>query len=170
MTRVVVIGPYPPSGDPCADVALREVREHRAGGRDVVVVSPDPSAARVCARPESIRGAMRIARVLAGADIVVWVGVDPRPHRDLPPWRSWPHRRLSRALEGVRDVRFVSSEPGDNPRAGSAGNANAFLDLRRLRAGAPTYLRTALAWRRRRRRAPASPSVPDRAQDGQERR
>jgi hypothetical protein len=168
VTRVVVIGPYPPSGDPRADIALREVREQRAGGHDVIVVSPDPSAARMCARPESIWGATRIARVLAGADIVVWFGVDPRQDRDRAPWRWWPHRRLSRALDGVRDVRFMSSERGDNPRAGGAGNANAFLDLRRLRAGAPTYLRTVLAGRRRRRRAPASPNVPDRAQDGQE--
>ena len=77
MSRAVVVGPYPPTAEPAGAISLAEARALRAAGHDVLVISPEPSAARVTAAPSTRRGARRIARLVQGADVVVWIGPNP---------------------------------------------------------------------------------------------
>jgi hypothetical protein len=92
------------------------------------VISPEPSAARLSAAPSTRRGARRIARVIEGADVVIWVGADPPPV-------------VARALGEVADVRVVTAPVA----ASSSPDLAEQIEL--VRAGGPTFLRT----RRRRR-------------------
>ena len=124
MTRVVVVGPYPPAADPVADTVLATVRDLRAAGATVVVASPRPSAAPLTADPTTRTGAARLAPVVAGADRVVW----------FAPPAARPHRRLRRRLDGVELTVHPVAAPGPSG-PGLAGRA------RRLRAGAPTWVR-----------------------------
>lgn len=71
MTRAVVVGPYPPTADPLGDATLARVRELRAEGYVVEVVSPAPSAAHHHFRTDTVRGRWRLGRVTRGADRVV---------------------------------------------------------------------------------------------------
>jgi hypothetical protein len=130
VSRAVVVGPYPPTADPAGAITLAEVRALRAAGHDVLVISPEPSAARVDADPATPRGARRIARLVRGADIVVWVGREPAGV-------------VVRALRDVPEVRTrATASTGPDPRR--------LADrLRLARAGAPTFVRT--QWIRRRR-------------------
>jgi hypothetical protein len=122
VSRAVVVGPYPPTADPAGAITLAEVRALRAHGHDVLVVSPEPSAARVDASPDSRRGARRIARLVRGADIVVWVG-------------ATPPATIEAALRDVPEVRrHAASPPGAEPLS-----VPDRLEL--LRAGTPTFLR-----------------------------
>ena len=73
MKRALVVGPYPPTADPLGDVTLARVRELRAQGYDVEVVSPAPSAARRHFRTDTMWGTWRLGRVARGADVVVMV-------------------------------------------------------------------------------------------------
>lgn len=68
MTRVVVAAPYPNSPGPEAAATLSLVRRLVAAGDDVTVISPTPSAAHHHADPGGPRGAVRLARLAAGAD------------------------------------------------------------------------------------------------------
>lgn len=68
MTRVVVAGPYPNSPGPEAAATLSLVRRLVAAGDDVTVISPTPSAAHHHADPGGPRGAVRLARLAAGAE------------------------------------------------------------------------------------------------------
>lgn len=68
MTRVVVAAPYPNSPGPEAAATLSLVRRLAAAGEDVTVISPTPSAAHHHADPGGPRGALRLARLAAGAD------------------------------------------------------------------------------------------------------
>ena len=129
MSRAVVVGPYPPTADPAGAISLDEVRALRAAGHDVVVISPEPSAARVTAPPYTRRGARRIAQLVRGADVVVWVGADPPAS-------------VARALGSVADVRIVAA-PVATP---SARDLAEQMEL--VRAGGPTFVRSL---RRRRR-------------------
>jgi hypothetical protein len=140
MTRVVVIGPYPPTDDPAGDAVLETVRRLRADGATVTVVSPTPSAAPEHGDARRWAGARRIARVVRGADRVVWFateGATPAP----------PLRRALARVASV-DCRLVGTGP--HPTAeGPDGSVSA--RARWLRAGLPTYLRTLRArWSRRR--------------------
>ena len=123
MSRAVVVGPYPPTGDPAGAVALAEVRALRAAGHDVLVISPEPSAARVTASPTTRRGARRIAQLVRAADLVVWVGPQPTGVVD-------------RALRAVPEVRVHTATPVTSPphRGGER--------LQLARAGAPTFVRS----------------------------
>lgn len=124
MIRVVVVGPYPPAADPVADAVLATVCDLRAAGATVVVASPRPSAAPLTADPTTRTGAARLAPVVAGADRVVW----------FAPPGARPHRRLARALARV--------EVAAHPVAAPAPRGPGFGDrVRRLRAGAPTWVR-----------------------------
>jgi hypothetical protein len=123
MSRAVVVGPYPPTSDPAASITLAEVRALRAAGHDVLVISPEPSAARVDAAPGTRRGARRIAHLVRGADLVVWIGSDPPD-------------AVTRALRDVPDVRTHASDP----RAVPLPNVTERIEL--LRSGAPTFLRS----------------------------
>ena len=122
MSRAVVVGPYPPTGDPIGEITLAEVRALRADGHDVLVISPEPSAARVYASPHARRGARRIARLLRGADIVVWVG-------------AAPPGVIERALRDVPDSRTRSATPMRRRPPGLAER------MQLLRAGSPTFVR-----------------------------
>lgn len=131
MTRVVVLGPYPPSADPAADAVLAGVRDLRTGGTDVDVVAPLPSAAPVTADPTTWRGAWRIARLVRSADRVVWYApADARP--------AFPLRRVLAAGRTL-ERRAVPAPPSGRDRPGPARH------LRRARAGAPTLARTVLS-------------------------
>jgi hypothetical protein len=133
----VVIGPYPPSPDPAADAVLATVRALRAAGDTVTVVSSEPSAAPVHGDPSRPVGAARAARVVRGADRVVWYAPDG----------VTAARPLRRALATVATVerRRLPARPDDEPTRRSWG-----ARVRRVRAGAPTFVRTAA---RRLRRA-----------------
>ena len=125
----MVVGPYPPTADPAGAVTLAQVRALRADGHDVLVISPEPSAARVNAAPHTRRGARRIAHLVRDAEIVVWVGAPPP---DV----------VARALRAVPDVRRHDAPPLVIEPPGVAER----VEL--LRAGAPTLLRS-LRLRRR---------------------
>ena len=123
MTRAIVVGPYPPAADATAATTLTEVRSLRAAGRDVVVVSPEPSAARVTAAPDTRRGARIIARLVRGADVVVWIGPEPPD-------------AVARALRRVPDVRMIV-------RASQRADALSVVErVELLRAGLPTFVRS----------------------------
>lgn len=73
--RVVVAGPYPTMPGPEAAATFALVRRLVDDGEDVTVVSPAPSAAHHYADPGGPRGALRLARLAAGADRL-WVRLD----------------------------------------------------------------------------------------------
>lgn len=68
--RVVVFGEYPPFRTPAAEATLATVRALLEAGREIEVVSPRPSAAHHHADPGSPRGAIRLARIVGGAEFV----------------------------------------------------------------------------------------------------
>ena len=68
--RVVVFGEYPPFPTPGAAATLATVRSLLAAGREIEVVSPQPSAAHHHADPGNPRGAARLARLVGGAELV----------------------------------------------------------------------------------------------------
>ena len=136
MTRVVVLGPYPPASDPAADVVLDAVRALRADGHTVTVVSTEPSAAPAWGDPTRASGARRVARALRGADRVIWFASDAAA-------AAGPAAPLRRALgtAAVVERRAIATVPV--PSRSWADRAA------RLRAGAPTYSRTVLGRVRR---------------------
>ena len=69
--RAVVFGPYPPTPGPASGATLGEVRRLLAGGVDVRVVSPTPSAAHHDADLRRPVGTVRFAREAVGADRLV---------------------------------------------------------------------------------------------------
>jgi len=145
VTRAVVIGPFPPTADPRGDAVLADVRARRGAGVEVDVVSPYPSAAKYHARPDSVTGAIRIARATRGADVVV---VYPFHARHGVAATLAPHvlgRALARAGR-VEHVAGVDAGPVP-PRRPTVAMA-----VRRLGAGLPTFVRTRRRVRLRRRR------------------
>jgi hypothetical protein len=68
--RVVVFGEYPPFPTPGAAATLATVRDLLAAGREVEVVSPQPSAAHHHADPGNPKGAAKLARLVGGAELV----------------------------------------------------------------------------------------------------
>jgi hypothetical protein len=68
--RVVVYGEYPPFPTPGAAATLATVRDLLAAGREIEVVSPQPSAAHHHADPGNPKGAVRLARLVGGAELV----------------------------------------------------------------------------------------------------
>jgi hypothetical protein len=68
--RVVVFGEDPPFPTPGAAATLATVRNLLAAGREIEVVSPQPSAAHHHADPGNPRGAARLARIVGGAELV----------------------------------------------------------------------------------------------------
>ena len=69
MTRVVIYGEYPPAAGPAVEATLASVRAHLAGGADVEVVSPRPSAAHHFADLSTVRGVAQLRRLAAGAEL-----------------------------------------------------------------------------------------------------
>ncbi|MFA5882740.1 MAG: hypothetical protein WDA60_02715 [Acidimicrobiia bacterium] len=131
MTRVVVIGPYPPTADPAGDAVLALVRELRAGGDTVEVVSPVPSAAPHHGDPATWAGASRVARAVRGADRVVWFGAPDEGAVASP---------LRRALATVPRVEHRPGPTGT--REAPTGDRGWTVRLARARAGGPTFVRT----------------------------
>jgi len=123
VSRAVVVGPYPPTADPAGATTLAEVRALRAVGHDVLVISPEPSAARVTASPSTWRGARRIVRLVRDADVVIWVG-------------GAPPEVIARALRDVPDVRTHAAAPRAPSEPGFADR----VEL--VRAGGPTFVRS----------------------------
>ena len=68
MSRVVVAGPYPTMPGPESAATFSLVRRLVAAGEDVMVISPQPSAAHHHADPGGPRGAARLAQLVRGAD------------------------------------------------------------------------------------------------------
>ena len=71
--RVVIFGEYAPFPGPAAEVTLAAVRRFLAEGRTIEVVSPRPSAAHHHADPGNPRGAAKLARLVAGAELHAWL-------------------------------------------------------------------------------------------------
>jgi len=69
--RILMVSPYPPAHDGLANYAVQEVRELRAGGHDVEVLSPGPSAAHHHLDLKGPRGALALGRRLRGYDRVI---------------------------------------------------------------------------------------------------
>ena len=140
MTRVVVLGPYPPAANPAADTVLDAVRALRAGGLRVTVVSLEPSAAPAWGDPTRRAGARRVARAVRDAECVVWFTPDGA--------RPAPVARRALARVGVVERRAIAPHPA---------TATSWTGrVRRLRAGTPTWVRTrwpGRAWLRPARRS-----------------
>jgi hypothetical protein len=68
--KVVVYGEYPPFRTPGAVATMATVRNLLAAGREIEVVSPQPSAAHHHADPGNPRGAARLARLVGGAELI----------------------------------------------------------------------------------------------------
>ena len=128
MSRVVVIGPYPPTADPAGDAVLAFVREQRAAGAVVEVVSPEPSAALHHGDPATRIGATRVARAVRGADRVVWFAAPGGTAAAAP---------LRRALATVPRVEQRRLPAPAVARRAGWGDRTA-----RVRAGGPTFVRT----------------------------
>ncbi|HET9773131.1 MAG TPA: hypothetical protein VFS16_19720, partial [Acidimicrobiia bacterium] len=69
MSRVLIYGEYPPTPGPAAEATLAAVRARLAGGAEVEVVSPRPSAAHHHADLATVRGAALLARLAPGRDL-----------------------------------------------------------------------------------------------------
>lgn len=69
-SRVVVFGEYPPFSTPGAVATLATVRSLLEAGREIEVVSPQPSAAHHHADPGNPIGAVRLARIVGRAELV----------------------------------------------------------------------------------------------------
>lgn len=68
--KVVVYGEYPPFSSPGATATLATVRRLLEAGREIEVVSPQPSAAHHHADAGNPVGAIRLARIVGGAELV----------------------------------------------------------------------------------------------------
>jgi hypothetical protein len=68
--RVVVYGEYPPFPTPGAAATLVSVQSYLAAGREIEVVSPQPSAAHHHADAGNPKGAAKLALIVGGAEFV----------------------------------------------------------------------------------------------------
>ena len=69
MTRIIVYGEYPPTPGLAAEVTLELVREYLAGGAEVEVVSPLPTAAHHHADLTTVGGVALLGRLARGAGL-----------------------------------------------------------------------------------------------------
>jgi hypothetical protein len=90
--RIVVFGEYPPHSGPEAEATRELVRAHLAGGAEVQVVSPRPSAAHHEADLATVQGAKLLARLTAGADLDL--ALDPALLARGRSWRGAPAQAL----------------------------------------------------------------------------
>ena len=133
--RVVVYGEYPPFSTPGAAATLETVRSLLADGREIEVVSPQPSAAHHHADAGNPLGAATLARLTGGAELVARfdpgilgqsgraagpaaaraaLGLAVRRARSativLPPLTAPPAGKWVRAILGPADRVVVASE------------------------------------------------------------
>ncbi len=66
-----MVSPYPPTRDGLANYAVQEVKDLRARGNDVEVLSPGPSAAHHHLDLEGVRGGLALARRARGYDRII---------------------------------------------------------------------------------------------------
>jgi glycosyltransferase involved in cell wall biosynthesis len=71
MSRILMVGPYPPVRDGIAAYAVQEVQRLRAEGHDVEVLSPGPSAAHHHVDLRSPRGPLALAKRVRRYDRVI---------------------------------------------------------------------------------------------------
>jgi hypothetical protein len=126
VSRVVVYGEYPPNPGQGAEATLELVRAYLAGGADVEVVSPLPTAAHHHADLGTVQGVARLARLArdAGLDLAL----DPNllgGGREL----ALVQARLALA---IRSARHSTVRLG--PSQGPAGRGRAWLVLGRADA------------------------------------
>lgn len=143
MTRVVVIGPYPPTADPRADVTLAQVRTWRATGAQVHVVSPSRSAAHHNLRLDTAWGALRLGGIVRDADRVVVVGDVTEPAGTV----AARIVRWNLARARVVDLVTVASEPtgpADHHQICAIAGLGVGQIVALARAGGPTLARTIL--------------------------
>jgi len=100
MSRVVIYGEYPPVPGPAAEATLASVRARLAGGADVVVVSPRPSAAHHHADLATVAGAALLARLAPGADLEMTL--DPAVLADRGGRGAPAQALLAAAVAGAR--------------------------------------------------------------------
>jgi hypothetical protein len=150
--RVVVYGEYPPYTTPGAVATLATVRSLLADGREIEVVSPQPSAAHHHADVGNPRGAAKLARLVGGAELVARLdpgilgeagGAGPAAARaavglavrlsrtatiHLSPLTAPPARQWVRAVLGPAD-RVVVASADDAGRLRAAGLAGTKLSV-----------------------------------------
>jgi hypothetical protein len=119
---IVIYGEYPPSAGPAAEATMELVRAHLAGGADVQVVSPLPSAAHHEADLGTVRGAALLARLTPGADLEL--ALDPAL---LAKGRGW--RAPAQALLALAISRARHSTVRLGPLRGPAGRGRVRLVL-----------------------------------------
>lgn len=121
-SRIVIYGEYPPSPGPSAEATLELVRSHLAGGADVQVVSPLPSAAHHSADLGTVKGAALLARLTRRADLEL--ALDPALLAKGKGWRAPPQALLALAIHRARHstVRL-------EPLRGRAGRGRVWLVL-----------------------------------------
>jgi hypothetical protein len=107
MSRVLVVGPYPPSTDPSAERTVALVRELAAGGDDVEVLSPQPGGAHHSADLQGLLGALGVARWAKRFDRVV---LFLEPSLFNRSWVSRPRRVLDRLALGAALRRWPEVE------------------------------------------------------------
>lgn len=100
MSRVVIYGEYPPLPGPAAEATLASVRARLAGGADVVVVSPRPSAAHHHADLATVGGAALLARLAPGAELEI--ALDPAVLADRGGRGAPAQALLAAAVAGAR--------------------------------------------------------------------
>ena len=69
--RILMISPYPPARDGLANYAVQEVKELRARGDVVEVLSPGPSAAHHHLDLQGVRGGLALARRVRNYDQII---------------------------------------------------------------------------------------------------
>jgi hypothetical protein len=100
MSRLVIYGEYPPLPGPAAEATLASVRAGLAGGADVVVISPHPSAAHHHADLATVAGAALLARLAPGADLEI--ALDPAVLADRGGRGAPAQALLAAAVAGAR--------------------------------------------------------------------
>jgi hypothetical protein len=119
--RTVVYGEYPPNPGPAAEETLELVRSYLAGGAEVCVVSPLPSAAHDHADLGTVRGMALLAGLARGADLDL--ALDPAllaGGRQLAPVQA----RLALA---IRRARHATVRLGPLHRAAGRGRVRLVL-------------------------------------------
>jgi hypothetical protein len=150
--RVVVFGEYPPFSTPGAAATLATVRSLLEAGREIEVVSPQPSAAHHHADPGNPLGAVRLARIVGHSELVARLdpgilrhttGRGPVAARTatalavrratsatifLPPLTAAPAGKWVRSILGPAD-RVVVADEEDAERLRTAGLSAAKLSV-----------------------------------------
>jgi hypothetical protein len=123
VSRIVVYGEYPPNPGPAAEATLELVRTYLAGGADVEVVSPLPTAAHHHADLGTLAGVALLARLARGA------GLDLALDPELLAGRRELAAVQARLALAIRRARHSTVRLG--PSQGPAGRGRVWLVLGR---------------------------------------